>query len=504
MFSIVILFFGALAGSLLWTPILRDFARNRGWMDHPDHERKMHANACPRLGGVPIALACLGAFGIFSILPLHWSPDGREARMAAAAAVMFSVGLLDDFFSLKPWQKLTGEIAAAVLMFSSGVQIHTLGPLVVPAMFAAPLTVIWLVGCTNAFNLIDGVDGLAGGLGLIASFVVLAAGVLHHDPLMMATAALLAGALAGFLKFNFNPASIFLGDCGSLLVGFVLASCGVLWSQKASAPLAVTAAPIAFAVPLFDTAISILRRFLRRQPIFSADRDHIHHRLQDRGFTTRGLVWALYSVAVVMAIFSLAESTAGRPTRIVILAAFCMMLFLAIQYLRYREFGLAATALRHNGIRAAVRSHLSLARCEEAVRSATNLDQCWEAVRAAGQDFGFSDVALCVHGRLYRAQRASSQDGHWSIHIPLNGTDYLRFMSPFGSLRTPAIIAPLAEALHRVLAARLLNLAPHPEDVQASAAAFRAKRKVRAKAIAAMAAMAETRETESFVQRKRT
>jgi len=503
----MILFLGAFAGSLLWTPFLRDFALSHGWVDQPDHGRKTHARPCPRLGGLPIALACVGSFGIFWLLPWRFTaaldPGLRLGEVLSAAALMLAVGLLDDFSSLKPWQKLAGEIAAAALMFHGGVQIHMLGPVAVPALLSGPLTVAWLVGCTNAFNLIDGADGLAGGLGLIGSIAVLAVGIRHRDAGMMVVAALLAGALIGFLRFNFSPASIFLGDCGSLLVGFLLASCGVVWSQKAPTVLALTAAPIAFAVPLFDTAISILRRFLRHQPIFSADRDHIHHRLQDRGFTTRRLVLALYTVAAVLAIFALVETTATPTVGAAILILFCLMLFVATQYLRYREFGLAARALRHNGIRTAVRSHLALARCEEAVRAAPSVQHCWEALRTAGQELGFADVALCVRGRIYRDLPASA-DGNWSIHIPLGGTDYIRFMCPFGSARTPAIIAPLAEALHRVVAARVAVFAPAPEDVRATAAAFRAKRRIRTRAIAALAGMAEPREAESFAQGKRT
>jgi len=460
------------------------------------------------VGGVPIVLAFAGAFGILLLID---SPRVTSLLRAAqtwevigAAALMFAVGLLDDFFSLKPWQKLSGEIAAAALMFQGGVQIHTLGSFAVPQILWGVLTVIWLVGCTNAFNLIDGADGLAGGLGLIASIAVLAVGIVHHDAFLMLAAATLAGGLIGFLRFNFHPASIFLGDCGSLFVGFLIAACGVVWSQKQVTALAVTAPAMAFAVPLFDTGISILRRFLRRQPIFSGDRDHIHHRLLDRGFTTPRLVALLYCVAAALAGFALIESTAGPLGRAAILATFVVGLYVAIQYLRYREFGLAASALRDNGVRAAVRSHLALGRCEDALQGAQNADQCWEAVLRASRELGFYDVAMRMHGRNYREGSSAQPGSCWALHVPLGGADYLRFLCPFGSARTPAIIAPLADSLHGLLTAKSAQLPPEPDEFRTRAARFIEKRRLRTKAIAAMAAGADRAETESLAQRKMT
>src|SRR5262249_330734 len=152
---------------------------------------------------------------------------------------------------------------------------------------------------------------------------------------IMVSAALL-GALAGFLRYNFNPASIFLGDSGSLLLGFILAGCAVAWAQHSATIIGLTAPVIAMAVPLFDTGISIVRRFLRRQPIFSADRDHIHHRLLDRGFSTRFLVIALYIVAALMGGLALLETTVDQSTALAlgILAFFGLLVLLSIQYLR--------------------------------------------------------------------------------------------------------------------------------------------------------------------------
>ncbi|MBZ5601320.1 MAG: undecaprenyl/decaprenyl-phosphate alpha-N-acetylglucosaminyl 1-phosphate transferase [Acidobacteriia bacterium] len=503
MVSISILALASFLFSLLLTPLLRDFALKRGWLDIPDEDRKTHATPCPRLGGVPILAACTAAFGILWIAEARASAVPRTVWEAAGAVgLMFAVGLLDDFFTLEPWQKLGGEIAAAVVMFHSGIRIEHLGPALVPVPLRAVATVVWLVGCTNAFNLIDGADGLAGGLALIASLAVFTAGMVHGDTLPTFAAAALIGALAGFLRFNFHRASIFLGDCGSLLAGFVLAACGVVWSQHATSLIAVTAPAIAFAVPLFDTAISILRRFLRRQPIFSGDRDHIHHRLLDRGFTATRLVGALYCMGALAAVLALIETTAGPLGRASALAAFAALLYAAIQYLRYREFGLAARALRQNGVRATVRSHLTLGRCEEALRDALSAEECWQVIRSVGRDLGFSDVALCLGGHIYRDRPMGRPDGHWTLHIPLAGPDYLRFMYPLGSPKPPAIVAPLADALHRTLTAKAGEFAPQPEEIRARAARILAKRRMRMRAIAALAAASDHGEAEAFVPQK--
>jgi len=489
--------------ALLLTPAMRNFAVRMRWLDQPDQGRKAHAVPCPRVGGVPIMAAFAGAFVVLMLV----DPSRASSILAlphvwavfCGVVLMFATGLLDDLFSLRPWQKLAGEIGAATLMFYGGVAIHTLGPITVPAILCGPLTVIWLVGCTNAFNLIDGADGLAGGLGFFSALAVLGAGLIQSNVILILVSSVLAAALVGFLRYNIHPASIFLGDCGSLLIGFILASAGVVWSQQATALLAVAAPVIAFAVPLFDTAISILRRFLRRQPIFSADRDHIHHRLLDRGFTTPRLVLALHCVAAALAMLALAETTAGPVGRAAAIAVFAAGVYLAIQYLRYREFGLAASALRQNDIRAVVRSHLALARCEEALAKAQTAEQCWESILCASRELGFSDVVFSMRGRTYRENGAHRAGANWTLLVPLSGSDYLRFMCPFAALKTPAIIAPVADTLHRVLTAKAAELMPPTEEFRIRSAEFARKRRQRTRAIAAMAPISDRLASESFI-----
>ena len=225
--------------SFLLTPVFRDFAIRRGLLDKPDSNRKVHTAPVPRIGGVPIVLAYAGSFAVLMLIGLRASlgielPFPILWKLLPAALLVFVTGLADDVFGLKPWQKLLGITAAAGLACWGGLRIEGLVFHEIGSALGVLLTIVWLVGCANAFNLIDGVDGLASGVGLLATLTTLAAGLLHGDSGLVVVTAPLAGALIGFLRFNFNPASIFLGDSGSLWVGFMLGCYGIIWSQKSA------------------------------------------------------------------------------------------------------------------------------------------------------------------------------------------------------------------------------------------------------------------------------
>ena len=181
------------------------------------------------------------------------------------------IGILDDLIGIEPWHKLIGQIIAGGLAYWAGIHVQGFGGYNLGPWWSIPLTILWLVGCTNAINLIDGIDGLATGVALFATCTTLIAALLQHNLALALAVVPLAGCLLGFLRYNFNPATIFLGDSGSLFIGFLLGYFSVLWSQKAATMLGMTAPLIALSVPLLDTGLAIFRRFLRRQPIFGAD-----------------------------------------------------------------------------------------------------------------------------------------------------------------------------------------------------------------------------------------
>jgi UDP-GlcNAc:undecaprenyl-phosphate GlcNAc-1-phosphate transferase len=428
-------------------------------VDRPDTKRKLHKVPIPRIGGVPIVLAYTGSVGILFLIGASRNLPAHEHlhlvwSLLFSASLVFGVGLLDDLITLQPWVKLLGETFAALLAYFGGVQIHNIAAYDIGSSLGLPLTIIWLIGCTNAFNLIDGLDGLATGIGLLATLATLAAGLLHGDVGLVIATAPLAGALLGFLIFNSNPASIFLGDGGSLWVGFMLACYGVIWGEKSVTAMSITAPMMALSVPLLDTALSIARRFLRRQPIFTADRGHIHHRLVDRGLSPRRAVLLLYVAGGIGASFSLLQSADLATTRGLIVAAFCVLVWSGIRYLGYREFALAANLLRRNTLRSMLQSQYSLHTYEESLTAAHTVEECWSIVRAIGREFIFTHVELRLGGRNYNEQLEGSGSGHWVLHIPLSDSEYVRFNYQFGALTGGPAVAQLADVLHRSLSVK--------------------------------------------------
>lgn len=326
--------------ALILTPIVRDIFRSYKVVDKPDSFRKRHSHPIPRIGGIAILVSYFGAF--------YWPGGLGEAHLSLlwtllpAALVVFAVGLIDDLWGLKPWQKLTGELAAAGLAYWSGVRITSLVGYPTESWWSLPLTIIWLVACVNAFNLVDGLDGLAAGVGFFATLTMFTAAVAQHNIALAAATLPLAGCLFAFLCYNFNPATVFLGDCGSLLIGFLLGCYSVVWSQKSITLLGMTAPLMALAIPLMDTLLAVVRRFLRHEPIFGADRRHIHHRLIDLGLTPKRAVLMVYGVCGVAATLSLIQSfTRNLYVALLVAGLFCCVAWIGIHYLRYSELTLA-------------------------------------------------------------------------------------------------------------------------------------------------------------------
>ena len=267
------------------------------------------------MDGIAIATAYATTFSIAFALPFSYTFVLRDAlpsilQLALVASLVFLTGVLDDLVGLSAWQKLMGIGGAGMLAYAAGIRvdIHMLHGLPAWPWLGFVITVVWLIGCSNAFNLIDGMDGLAAGVGLVATVTMLIAALTQGNlPLTLATMPL-AGCLLAFLRYNFNPASVFLGDSGSLLIGFLLGCFGALWSEKSVTLVALTVPLLAVSIPLLDVVLSIVRRYLRNRPIFGADRGHIHHKLLERGFSPKGAVLTIYGICGVVAIFSLLTS----------------------------------------------------------------------------------------------------------------------------------------------------------------------------------------------------
>ena len=281
----------------LLTPLFRDLFHRWGLVDSPGG-RKLHRSPVPRIGGIPIAIAYAAA--LLSIRSEAGEP-GLFWSFLPGAAIIFATGLLDDLRTLKPFEKLAGQGAAAVAAYACGLRLDSVASFGIPEPLQLPLTVGWLLITTNALNLIDGLDGLCAGVGLLSAAGLFCAAVLLNDRALAMATLPLAAALAGFLIFNFNPASVFLGDSGALLIGFLLGCFGLAWCQKTATMLSVTVPLLVVGVPLTDLSLSILRRIAARRPIFAADRGHIHHRLLDLGLTHRAAVLVLYLAGAIAA-----------------------------------------------------------------------------------------------------------------------------------------------------------------------------------------------------------
>jgi len=310
--------------SLALTPVIGRGARLLGLVDAPGG-RKVHVQSVPRLGGVAVVLAAGLAIAVMwwlqpaTIDPLAW-PAMRPFLLASG--LIFTAGLIDDVRGLGPAPKLVIEFAAAVVMMSSGLLIEKvtlLGSTLDLGWAAWPITAAWLIGVTNAFNLIDGVDGLAAGITVLAGSACGAILVVSGHPTEAMLLAALVGAALGFLAFNFAPASIFLGDGGSLVAGFILAATAITGWQKGATVLATGVPLMIFALPIADSALALLRRGVARpadgrsirailRQIAEPDRQHIHHRMLAMGWSARRTVLILYAITAILSLLALATA----------------------------------------------------------------------------------------------------------------------------------------------------------------------------------------------------
>ena len=393
---------------LILTPLCRDFFIRRGWVDHPDELRKLHAQPVPRIGGIPIALSYGGALLFVLFLnplktKLYIQHEHLFHVLIPAAALVFGTGLLDDLRGLLPWQKLSGQLTAAVVAVTFGVRLE-LFPTHPSISFV--LSVFWLVGCTNAVNLIDGMDGLATGVGLMASLTTLLVALLGGNVGLALATIPLVGCLIAFLRYNFAPASIFLGDCGSLTIGFLLGCFGLIWSQRAGTLLGMLAPLMVLSLPLLDVGVAVCRRTLRSVSIFKADRGHIHHMVLGLGFSTRHAALMLYGVCGLSALLAILANASPGGLRLPILIVFCALVLFGIKQLGYVEFAAARHTLSGTSILQAVKEEIFLREFEQALRQAESLESWWSVICGVCHQLEFASAHLELHGGSFSAQFA--------------------------------------------------------------------------------------------------
>jgi UDP-GlcNAc:undecaprenyl-phosphate/decaprenyl-phosphate GlcNAc-1-phosphate transferase len=453
----VLIFLGLLSLflSLILTPVFRQLFLRWGFVDHPDETRKFHRYPIPRAGGVAIAASYVTAFLIVNAVTgiLHQHLAFIE-KILPAAAVIFLVGVIDDLFGLKPWQKLAGQFLAAGLICWNGIVILDVAGVHRHAWWSVPLTIVWLLACSNAFNLVDGMDGLAAGIGLFATLTTFVAALLQNNlPLAMATISL-AGCLLGFLRYNFNPATVFLGDSGSLVIGFLLGCYGVVWVQKSATMLGITAPLIAFSIPLFDATLAIARRFLRTQPIFSPDRRHIHHRLLDRGMSPRKAALVLYAISGIAAVFSLLQSGShSNQFASAIVLVFCAVAWMGIRWLGYIEFTLAGRFLFRGGLQRTLKAQIDLHALEKTLTEEREVRECARVVSEAAKRFGFTVTGMQLDGKSFSKPYRHSVPG-WEVRVPLADGDFVGLMRETREGAAFTVAGPFIDVLRAGLCRR--------------------------------------------------
>lgn len=360
----------ALAASWWLTPEIRSRAVKLKLLDQPGEDRRIHKVAVPRLGGVAIYMSILTTVVTLIAIAGRLPKDARFgegiAGIAVGGTIIFVLGLMDDLENLRAKTKLLVQILAGCAAYSLGVRIKAIP---IPANFnidlgfihltggvpielgllSLPLTVLWLVGVANAVNLIDGMDGLAAGVSAISALTIwsVALGDSISRPYAALMAAVVAGALLGFLRWNFNPARIFLGDSGAYLTGFILAAIsitGVIKGAAAATVIVPTSLLVVFILffPLLDTSWAIVRRMAKGVSIFSPDRQHIHHRLLDQGLDQKKVAYIIYGVSAVLGL--VATFFVGQQWYYVKLLAsvLFMALFFAEVLNRHRQKGKTA------------------------------------------------------------------------------------------------------------------------------------------------------------------
>lgn len=414
------------------TPLVRRFALRFGLLDHAITSRKIHGRPVPRLGGIaimagfysPLAALAIYETDVGEMFYAHLTP---ALALVVSGLVVGALGVYDDIRGTNARQKFAVQILLAMGLYVAGFRIDEIAlPFVGSVSLGVvgpPLTILWIVGVINALNLVDGMDGLAAGVALFAIAANLAIAVLRADPLMTLFMVCLGGSVLGFLFYNFNPASIFMGDTGSMFLGLVLAVSSLQTNQKSSTAVALLVPIVILGLPIADTLLAIVRRAARGRPLFSADREHIHHRLLAMGLSQRKTVMVLYGACVFLAggglLLSYATGLQAALLLSVVVGAFVIFVR-RLGYLRMeRTAELGKRRKRNLRLRAAVRE------VGERIQLRRGAGELWQATRLIAKEVDSAAVVLTL--------RVRARDGDPQHHRYADGAETI---GPEGKLWT--------------------------------------------------------------------
>jgi UDP-GlcNAc:undecaprenyl-phosphate/decaprenyl-phosphate GlcNAc-1-phosphate transferase len=416
-FSYFAVFLGSLLLSFGLTRLVRNTALARGWLSRSPSSRDVHSSPIPRLGGVAIFCSFIAVIGLTALLSRSIRSYIDPLPLLAIllpASLIFLLGLFDDLMAIAPTVKFGAQIVAGVLVFCSGYRVFHL-----PIFFGTrPLswivsllaTVFWVLLVTNAFNLLDGLDGLAAGSALFSILTLMAVSLLHGRVLISLLAMALAGAILGFLRFNFNPATIFLGDCGSLFIGFLLSVLSIAASEKGSTAVVIAIPIVSFGLPILETSISVIRRLLSGQPLFKADRLHIHHKLLERGLSQRQVVVVLYGVSAIFAVLSGFLLYPNGATQLLVLVIVGVVIWLGVQHLNYPEFfEIGRVAHRTIEQKEIIVNNLAIRRASDRLAHVSDVSELYQVLQDTFRTNDFDGFELDIVEGL--AQRAA-----WNQH----------------------------------------------------------------------------------------
>jgi UDP-GlcNAc:undecaprenyl-phosphate/decaprenyl-phosphate GlcNAc-1-phosphate transferase len=431
------LFTIATIASLILTPLIRRLCERYKLLDVPTDGRRVHRTAVPRLGGLALYLSCLTALSLLPFVDnlLTQTLSTMKAEfftLFIPATLVLLLGGYDDLRGTNAVVKFVGLGLISALFYAMGGRIDALsvplfGSVELPPLASFVITVVWLVGITNAFNLIDGLDGLASGAALFSSLVILGVSISQERTLMIVVSLVLCGALAGFLRYNFNPASIFLGDSGALFTGFLLAALSVLGTQKATTAVAIVVPIFAFGFPMVDTAMTMGRRLVSRKPVFQGDNEHIHHMLLARGWSQRRAALVLYGVCALFGLTALIFPVTGSKLTGFMMFVISVAVIIAVGHLRYHEVDELRAGVKRtvSDRRLRVANNIRVRRAALALSKASDLHQMFEATGLLLEfgEFSYANAEVGRPGR--RVLWSWSMNGDdaplsaWSFRLPL-------------------------------------------------------------------------------------
>lgn len=398
----VIFVMSMLCGTAL-TPLVRRLAERAGWLDHALSARKIHGKPVPRLGGIAIVISfylpLLSLFVVQTNVGMLFLAEREHViGLFGGGLGIALLGLYDDLRGAGAGRKFLVQFLVAGLLYRLGFRIDTLanpfGTTIMLGWLGLPVTLIWIVGVINAMNLIDGLDGLAGGVALIAVITTFLVSLQRGHPLMLLFSSALAGSIIGFLFYNFNPASIFMGDTGSMFLGFVLAATAIQTSQKASTAFAIVIPTIALGLPIMDTLLALGRRAIRGRPLFQADKEHIHHRLLATGLSHRQAVLVLYGFCTLLGAAALVLTFASSIQAMLLLLALGLVSFIFLRSLGYMKLTRVSSAdrRRSRALRSAVRP------LGQRLRAARSAEEICELAKESLSIFGAVGVRVSMPG----------------------------------------------------------------------------------------------------------